>query len=416
MKIVHFSETDIGSGAGISSYRLHRALLARGVESVLLVSRKFTADPTVREAFPQRGSTLRRRLRERLDRWPLARYPQRRPADFSTAWLQSGAPRALAQERPDLVHLHWVNLGFLGLGDLVRLPQPFVWSLKDMWPFTGGCHYSGDCRAFARECGRCPILGSNRERDLSRRILARKRAVFAQLDFRYLCLSQQALELAQSSALLRDRSGRCLPIGVPLNRFQPLERTIARRILGLPATGILAAFGALQLGDRRKGGDLLQAAARLLEPDVPAGELAFVTFGAGAMPARLGVYSVHHLGMLRDDITIALALAAADVAVVPSREDAGPQLTIESLACGTGVIGYPVGANRDLIRSGGNGYLGTPFTAESLAHGLRWALAHASRPEVRQAARDAVQEQHDSARQAERYIEFYRELVGKSAA
>lgn len=416
MKIVHFSETDLGGGAGLSSYRLHRALIARGVDSVFLVSRKFSTDPTVREAFPARWSTMRRLLRERMDRLPLAFHPRRKLTDFSTSWLRSGAAGALARERPDVVHLHWANLGFFGLRDLERLPRPFVWSLKDMWPFTGGCHYAGDCAGFTRQCGSCPLLGSARERDLSRRIFERKRAVFSRLDFRYLCLSRQALELAQSSSLLRERAGQFLPIGVPLDRFQPVERAIARQILGLPADGFLVAFGALRLEDRRKGGDLMEAAARLLGADAAARRLEFVAFGAGAMPARMGSFPVHHLGMLRDEVTIALTLAAADVTVVPSREDAGPSVTIESLACGTPVVGFPIGANRDLITHGANGYLAAPFTAESLAAGLRWAMEHGNPPALRQVARESVKEHHDVSVQAERYLELYRQISGRSTA
>ena len=44
---------------------------------------------------------------------------------------------------------------------------PIVWTLHDMNPFTGGCHYSGDCGKFRESCGACPELQSTIQEDFS---------------------------------------------------------------------------------------------------------------------------------------------------------------------------------------------------------------------------------------------------------
>jgi hypothetical protein len=61
----------------------------------------------------------------------------------------------------DVIHLHWVNQGFLSLKNIYQLSalgKPIVWTLHDMWAFTGGCHYSSDCVRFKEVCGFCPYL------------------------------------------------------------------------------------------------------------------------------------------------------------------------------------------------------------------------------------------------------------------
>lgn len=411
MRIVHFSETDLGGGAGMSSYRLHRALVARGLDSVFLVSRKFSTDPTVREAFPPRFSVVRRLLRERLDRLPLAFYPRRQQTDFSAPWLNWGLSRAAVREKADVIHLHWTNLGFMGPDELARFDQPVLWSLKDMWPFTGGCHYAGSCDHFTRNCGQCPVLGSPRERDLTRRQFLRKQALYRQVPFAYACLSRQALELAGTSPLLQGHRGHFLPIGVDLDRFKPVEQVVARRVLGLPETGFLVAFGALRLDDLRKGGDLVATMAERLAQRIDPTQVTFVTFGSGSAPAHFGPFKVHPLGLLRDETSMTLALAAANVTLVPSREDAGPSITIESLACGTPVVGYPVGTNRDLVESGKNGYLAQPFSADALADGVIWALGSQHDDAPRRAARESVKPNHDIGRQVEHYVDLYQLLL-----
>src|SRR5690606_3041507 len=80
----------------------------------------------------------------------------------------------------DVLNLHW-TVGFVDLGRFLHsLPAriPVVITMHDMLPFTGGCHYTNGCTGFAQECGTCPILGSNRENDLSRQIWRRKRNAY----------------------------------------------------------------------------------------------------------------------------------------------------------------------------------------------------------------------------------------------
>lgn len=54
-------------------------------------------------------------------------------------------------EEADIIHLHWINQGFLSLRDIERLVKqnkPIVWTMHDMWPCTGICHHARDCESF----------------------------------------------------------------------------------------------------------------------------------------------------------------------------------------------------------------------------------------------------------------------------
>jgi len=101
---------------------------------------------------------------------------------FSTGLLPDRTGRRIRAVDPDIIHLHWINAGFLSIGSLSAFEKPIVWTMHDMWPITGGCHYAGRCRRFESNCGRCPALGSSRSRDLSRLIWDKKSAVFDGLD------------------------------------------------------------------------------------------------------------------------------------------------------------------------------------------------------------------------------------------
>ena len=67
----------------------------------------------------------------------------------------------------DIVHLHWINKSLIKIDDILKIDKPIVWTIRDMWPFTGVCHYSFDCKKFTSKCKQCPQLRSKLKYDLS---------------------------------------------------------------------------------------------------------------------------------------------------------------------------------------------------------------------------------------------------------
>ncbi len=409
MRVVHLSTSDIQGGAARYTYRLHRALLEAGVDSRLIVSEKSSNDPTVSEAFPRRFSTLRRRWRETLESLPLRRYPNRSGTKFSVGWARNATWRAVRSAAPDVVHLHWVNHGFLAVRDLQRLGSPLVWTLLDHWPLTGGCHYFGDCERYRTTCGSCPVLGSTDPADLSARMQRVKREAWGRLPVQLVCFCSSSLQAAQGSSLFAGRPSLRLPPGVDTRIYRPIPTAEARRVLGLESAGLVLAFGAVNGDDPRKGFDLAMRALTDLPPTDGLDSAVLCYFGASNMPppARIGPFAVRHFGYVHDDITLALIYSAADGVLVPSREDTAPLIAIEALACGAPVVGFPVGITADLVRHRQNGYLATPFDAASLAQGVTWLAENRGNPAMRAAARETAVHEANIQLQVPRYLEIY---------
>ena len=173
MKVVHLSTDDTRSGAGRAAYRLHHGLRGIGVDSWMLVDRKESQESRV--AGP--GSTWAKavaRSARHLDGLPVRLYRRRLAGEFSPQLLPRLVLPRLRALAPDVVHLHWVNFGFVPVTAVPRMAKSMVLSLNDMWPFTGGCHYTEDCRGYTESCGSCPALSSRRNLDLSRLIWRRK--------------------------------------------------------------------------------------------------------------------------------------------------------------------------------------------------------------------------------------------------
>lgn len=427
MKVLHLSAQDLGGGAFRGAYSLHRGLLEAGVESRLLVDRKLSDDPSVVAPGSGLGRALAR-VRPSLDQLPLRAHPARRAGVFSPAWLPTRVAARVAALEPDLLHLHWVNGGLLHPAALRKIRRPLVWTLRDMWPFTGGCHYAEGCDGFRRACGRCPALGSGRARDLSAWLHARKRRAWEDVDLDVVAISRWLADQARASTLLGGKRIHVIPNGIDTRRFRPIERAAAREILGLRADVPLVVYGAIAATrDARKGFAELRRALEICRArgggagsgDTGSGSAAgdagfeLLVFGAGQPEHDLvpGVRA-HYAGTLHDDGSLALHYAAADVVVVPSREEAFGKTAAEALACGRPVVAFGATGLLDVVEHERTGYLAKPFEPESLAEGIRWVLAEPERREaLGRAAREDAVRRFDLAVVARTYAALYQRIL-----
>ena len=252
IKVLHLSNSDDG-GAGRAALRLSQGLWKMGVDSQVLVQFKSGDDKTV---LAPRSSLekviLKLKVTEYLDKLPLKFYRQRDRTDFSPELLPDPIASKVAQHNPDIINLHWVCNGFLKIETLAKFTQPLVWTLHDMWPFTGGCHYSQECDRYTDSCGACPILHSDRNRDLSRWIWQRKAKAWKDLNLTIVTPSSWLAKCVSSSSLFKNLRVEVIPNGLDTRKYKPVQRQIARELLNLPQDKYLVLFGAMYASTARR--------------------------------------------------------------------------------------------------------------------------------------------------------------------
>jgi glycosyltransferase involved in cell wall biosynthesis len=414
MKILHLSTSDISGGAARSAYRIHQGLQHHNVDSTLLVQEKSGDDPAA-IAPKLRLAQCVAQSRVAFDSLPLKLYPRRDQTLFSLQWLPDRTLSKVNQINPDLIHLHWINAGFLNIKTLAQFNRPLVWTLHDMWPFTGGCHYSGDCDRYQTGCGACPQLKSSLPWDLSNWTWQRKSQAWKNLNLTLVAPTSWMLNGARSSALFQNARIEWIPHGLDPQVYRPLDQRAARAMLNLPQDKSLILFGAIQATrDRRKGFHLLQAALQQLSRMAWQKEIEVVVFGARQPENAVDLgFKTRYLGHLNDDISLALLYSAADVMVVPSTQEAFGQTALEAMACGTPVVAFEGTGLADLIDHQQNGYLATPFQPEDLAKGICWILEHAHR--LAEQARQKVEQAFTLEIQTQRYTQLFTEILSRGA-
>lgn len=415
MRVLHLSTYDVKGGAALAAHRLHLGLNAAGTESWMLVRRRYGDSRNV--VGPRGGlALLAAQWRRRRERWRARSGGWKGSGRFTPGMTGGAFARQVAEVAPDVVHLHWLADGFVDVRELVSLGRPLVWTFHDLWAFTGGCHYAGDCRRYTDTCGCCPLLGSRTEADLSRRGWERKQTAYAGLRLVGVAPSRWMHAAAAESSLWRGRDVRVVPNGIDLAQFASADQAEARRGLGLPTGRVVVLAGASDFRrDPRKGIDLFAGLAQRLSVLDPA-RYAFVTFGTGgAEKYEFKGVEITELGAIEDPEKLASAYAAADVFVAPSREDNLPNTLLEALACGTPAASFQLGGVPDIVDDAEDGFLVAPFEVETLAARIHDAATTPSRlAAMRATARRKAEARFGIGTMVAAYTAIYRELAGVS--
>lgn len=405
MRVLHLSTNDTSGGAARAAYRLHKGLRSQGVDSRMLVQKKESSDDHV-YGLDGKSGAIYSRLRREADQLPVKRYRDRDSEIFSPAWLPERRAEQIARHDPDILHLHWIAGGFLQLETINQLDVPIVWTFHDMWPLTGGCHYTKTCTKYTSECKACPHLSSDGQNDLAFKIWNRKEQAWDESDFVIVTPSQWLAEQTRASSLLSDFRVEMIPNGLDLNEFKPRERSEGIRRFDLKEEKRYILFGSAYQTSR-KGSDLLQQALKQFSKE---DGITALTFGAVREGDEKFPLPVHHLGQLSEN-ELQLAYSTADLTVVPSREDNLPNIAVESIASGTPCVSFDIGGLPDIVDHGDTGYLAEPFNTDDLANGISWVLSDGDRlAQLSEQAQRIAKQRFSIETVAKMYKNLYEEL------
>ena len=426
LKIIQVCIQDYG-GAGKAAYRLHKGLEQIGFDSTMLVVNKKSGDPSLKVLpseyldplmqsldFPTYQSPL---WPQQMLRWrnKMVEYPNR-PTGleiFTDALSDIKLEQVQEIRDADILNFHWMA----GVLDYPSAPlalsdKQIVWTLHDMNPFTGGCHYSGDCNKYQESCGACPQLGSNLEKDLSRQIWHQKLDAYQNMNINIVTPSKWLADCASKSSLLSGFPITVIPNGFPLNTFKRYPKAEIRKALNIPESAKVILFGADSIVNKRKGFQYLLEALNQFSSQSKK-EIVILTFGQ--LPTGLQIksrYPIYNLGSLADEKQIALAYSSSDVFVIPSIEDNLPNTVVEAMACGVPVVGFDIGGIPDMIDHKKNGFLAKPKDIDNLLEGIEWIISSLDRgADFATICREKVEKEYDLKIQARRYKALYESIA-----
>ena len=404
MKILIVNTSDIQGGAARAAYRLHQSLLEQDIDSQMLVQNKSSDDYRALAVSQTKLQKVISKLRPHIDSIPVKFYKNRTKTAFSPANIPfSNIVDRINEINPDIVNLQWICGGLIKIEDLLKIKAPIIWTLHDMWAFTGGCHYDENCFGYEKTCGNCPVLGSNKVNDLSKKI-------FNQLkDMRIVNVSNWLTNCTKKSTLLGNHKSMTIPNPLNTNKYKIYDKNETRRLWNLPKNKKLVLFGAIGGSkDFRKGyKELKESLYKLKIKDIE-----FVVFGSSEPEEseNLG-FKTHYFGHLHDDVSLITLYNSVDVMIVPSLQEAFGQTASEAMSCGVPVVAFGTTGLLDIVEHKVNGYLATPFDTDDLAQGIEWILNNKEYSKLTINARNKIVNEFDNAVVAKQYIKLYNDVL-----
>jgi glycosyltransferase involved in cell wall biosynthesis len=407
LRVLHLVGGPLNGGAARGAYSLHNALKDAGIYSRILTnSRPMLDDDSVTYIARSLKEKVLNQFRVQANNVPIWFYRNLETLDFNTGIAGFDFTRTPEFKEADLLHLHWINGGLVNVKHLSRVAKPIVWTLRDMWPMTGGCHHAADCENYKQRCGNCWQLKRRGPHDLSRWVLRRK-LKYVPRNTVVVGMSHWLAERAMESAVFRGFDVRLIHNNVNTDDFFPVEKEAARAVLGLGTKKKIIAAGAQSLRSFYKGFDKFLEALKMLRSD----EYFLIFFGRlDEQTIKSTNFEFKNFGFLHDVVSLRLVYSAADVFVAPSMMEAFGKTIAESMACGTPVVCFDATGQRDIVDHQSSGYKARPFEAADLASGIKWILESGHR-NLGDRAREKIVTTFDSRIIAKKYKDLYEELV-----
>lgn len=408
--VTHFT-SQLHGGAGIAALRLHLGLCRAAVTSQMYFGSGEPVDSTTLPAFQNRSFFWRNAVA--LAKSWRGRRQSKTGFVTSPRWVRK-TPIQKLPRAPDLINLHWVAqwLDLPSFFNSLPAGLPVVWSLHDLIPVTGGCHYPGDCTAFATQCGNCPQQREPTAQDDTFQFFRIKQRCYAKANLHFVGNSAWTTAQIRRSGLAKyARSIHTIPLGLDPDQFKPVDKSCARHALGIPENRFVIGFACADLSEARKGAGLLLAA--LKSNALPAKDIFLLSFGAGHWPETSGIENLH-LGSLNAPRLQSLFYSALDVFTTPSRSETFGNTAMEAMACGTPVAAYATSGLIDVVTDGETGLLEKEVASvPGLIRMLKWMKEHpVEMRDMGLAARKRVVQHFSDKLMAERYTKLYRELLG----
>ena len=395
MKVLILSTYATAGGAAIAASRLKEALQKNGVETSMAVSCKGWI----------RGKTWAF-VKERLAILLANRGRRDNLYAIDIALTGEDVTKLKEYKEADVIHLHWVNQGFLSfniLQKIVNSGKRIVWTMHDAWTTTGICHLTLGCEAYQAQCGNCKYLTHPHPNDLSHTVWEKKRRLYARHNITFVTCSRWLKAEALKSSLLAQQDVRCVPNPIDTARYAPHDKTACRDALHLPTDKKLLLFVAQSVNNPNKGMTYLADAIQRIRDN----SIALVMLGGrdNGIKDLIPDTEVYALGYIRDAETICKVYSAADAFVLPSLSENLPNTIMEAMSCGTPCVGFDIGGIPEMIDHKQNGYVARYRDTADLAQGLIDTLnnnaaysTHCREKVVREYSENAV---------AEKYINIY---------
>ncbi len=421
MKVVIINKSDIVGGAAIGAYRICRALQTTNIQVTMLVQQSKLHHDYITASSTNTFQKTLDFLYFSLERFSFLFHEKDASVRFSFSTAQFGEDISKHQlvKNADIIHLHWINFGFLSIKTLQKLfalRKPIVWTLHDMWAFTGGCHHSYECSKFIKSCGNCFYLKNPNNNDLSHKVWKKKAKLFSNQALNVVSVSSWLSQQAKKSSLFTNKNHFVIHNAADED-FNAIEKHTARKKLNIDQDKNVILFGSAKINDSIKGFDYFVEALKILadKKEIDKNKVLILLFGnvKGDLSSQFSQipFEYLHLGYISDKNQLMTIYSASTLTVVSSLYETFGQVIAESMICRTPVVAFNNSGPKDIIKHKENGYLAIYKSSEDICRGITWILYQSDYERISYNAEKYIKDNFSANNIAKKYVELYKSIL-----
>lgn len=406
MKVVNIS-TLVRGGAGNAAYRLHLGLNRRNdIESTFLqIDRcigKEYLDNNVKIAYHKHSfiNRIERRLnidfenryKKKMSKTPhtyeVASFPRTYYSLEDTEYIKNA----------DIVNLHWISFLLNYPSFFKNVKKPIVWTLHDMNAFQGIFHYEYDQEINKKYIG-------NFDRTIYKQKL---KWTHQALNLTIVCPSEWLKKKSENSEILGQYPHYLIPNGLNISDYPQINKNTAKETESVHNGLKTILFVANGIEIYRKGFDILSSSLTGLDCK----PFNLITVGSEKFNFKNNNINHIHYDFIDDISKLNNIYTAADLTVIPSREDNLPNVMLESFANGTPVLGFSNSGMAEHIKTGINGILVNQIHSNALTGSIKDFFDNKYTFDA-DTIRKYTELNFSENRQVEKYVELYKQILNK---
>ena len=313
---------------------------------------------------------------------------------------------------PDLIHIHDPKTYYLNIFSFLKYIKKkqitIVWTFHSEYMYTGKCGHSFDCEKWKTECYNCPQLRDYPKSmffDFTSKMYRDKKNAFDRLDKLVIVTPSDWLKNRVMKSFLKNKKIITINNGIDNHKLFIPQINMHNNILfdDVKEEHIVLSVAPKLMSDLKGGKWVLEVAKRM--PNIR-----FVLIG---VDENLNDYdNVTFLKKINDQELLSRYYSRADVFLICSKRENYPTTCLESLSCGTPIVGFDVGGTRETTDSH-TGYFVKYGDVEGLVKGINSfiELDLKSKKMISQQCMDYSKANHSLNTMVEKYENLYKELL-----
>ena len=370
MEILHINYHQNQGGASVAANRLIEALNQNNINSKLIVNQKINNDEFVQPQFKNTYELYFHKIKKILSIYIKKILGANDIYKDSISIFSSNLHKKINSSNADIINLHWIGNEMISLQEINKISKPIVWTLLDMWAFTGSSHYTeNNFYKFSEK-----DYDENKKFNRENWGLNRKKKYFNK-DIIIVCISRWLEKLAKQSQIFKNNKIYTIPLTINVNEWKSIGKKSARKILNFDENKKYFLFSAFNgINDKRKGFDLLLKAVSKINLDLKDFEIVILGNTGGLEEIKRNYkYNFRTFDKnkpITDFELIKTAYSACDLLIMPSRLEALGQVALEAGSCSLPCVSFKNTGIEDIITHNEDGYLAEYLNVEDLARGI----------------------------------------------